>query len=100
LSIETVPTERSTSLREPFVTQMEVLKRYRSGGEQTVTVQHVNVSEGGQAIVGNVTQHAPAVPTDKSAVAPAAIADARVQPMEIIGNPEQEVIPAKPKSNV
>lgn len=33
---------------------MEALKRYRSGGEQKVTVQHVNVAEGGQAIVGNV----------------------------------------------
>jgi hypothetical protein len=37
---------------------MEALKRYRSGGEQKVTVQHVSVSEGGQAIVGNVTQDA------------------------------------------
>lgn len=35
---------------------MEALKRYRSGGEQKVTVQHVSVNEGGQAIVGNVTQ--------------------------------------------
>ena len=43
-------------LTRTFVTQMEALKRYRTGGEQTVTVQHVNVSEGGQAIVGNVTQ--------------------------------------------
>jgi hypothetical protein len=29
-------------------------KRYRMGGEQKVTVQHVTVNEGGQAIVGNV----------------------------------------------
>ena len=33
---------------------MEALKRYRSGGEQKMTVQHVHVAEGGQAIVGNV----------------------------------------------
>jgi hypothetical protein len=33
---------------------MEALKRYRSGDEQKVTVQHVHVSDGGQAIVGNV----------------------------------------------
>jgi hypothetical protein len=32
----------------------EALKRYRSGGEQKMTVQHVHVAEGGQAIVGNV----------------------------------------------
>ena len=83
-----------------FAALVETLKRYRTGGEQNVTVQNVAVGHGGQAIVGNVTQHAPAVPTDKSTVAPAVITDARVQPMEIIGNPEQEVIPAKPKSNV
>lgn len=37
-----------------FAMQMEALKRYRTGGQQTVTVQHVSVSEGGQAIVGNL----------------------------------------------
>jgi mannose-1-phosphate guanylyltransferase len=37
---------------------METLTRYRTGGEQKVTVQQVSVSEGGQAIVGNVTQAA------------------------------------------
>ena len=39
-----------------FTAQVEALKRYRTGGEQKVTVQHVSVSEGGQAIVGHVTQ--------------------------------------------
>jgi hypothetical protein len=43
-------------LMRTFVTQMEALKRYRAAGEQIVTVQHVNVGDGGQAIVGNVTQ--------------------------------------------
>jgi hypothetical protein len=38
-----------------FAAQVEALKRYRSGGEQKMTVQHVHVAEGGQAIVGNVT---------------------------------------------
>jgi len=33
---------------------IEALQRYRRGGEQRVTVQHVHVSQGGQAIVGNV----------------------------------------------
>jgi hypothetical protein len=31
------------------------LKKYRSGGEQKVTVQHVSVSDNAQAIVGNVS---------------------------------------------
>ena len=43
-------------LARTYTTQMETLKRYRTGGEQKVTVQHVSVQEGGQAIVGNVTQ--------------------------------------------
>ena len=42
-------------LARTFSAQVELLKRYRSGGEQKVTVQHVHVAEGGQAIVGNVT---------------------------------------------
>jgi len=31
------------------------LQRLRNGGSQTVTVQHVNVAAGGQALVGNVS---------------------------------------------
>ena len=41
-------------LARTFAMQMEALKRYRTGGEQKVVVQHVNVNEGGQAIVGAV----------------------------------------------
>ena len=41
-------------LARTFTTQMEALKKYRSTGEQRVTVQHVTVNEGGQAIVGTV----------------------------------------------
>jgi hypothetical protein len=37
-----------------FASQMEALKRYRTGGEQTIKVQHVTVNDGGQAIVGDV----------------------------------------------
>ena len=42
-------------LTRTYASQMETLKRYRTGGEQKVTVKHVTVGEGGQAIVGNVT---------------------------------------------
>ena len=42
-------------LARTFATQVEALKRYRTGGEQKVTVEHVTVNEGGQAIVGSVT---------------------------------------------
>ena len=42
-------------LARTFAAQVEALKRYRTGGEQTVRVEHVTVNEGGQAIVGNVS---------------------------------------------
>jgi hypothetical protein len=42
-------------LARTFAVQVEALKRYRTGGEQKVTVQHVTVNEGGQAIVGTVS---------------------------------------------
>lgn len=35
---------------------LDTLNKYRRKGEQRVVVQHVNVENGGQAIVGNVTQ--------------------------------------------
>ena len=41
-----------------FASQLEALKRHRASGEQKVTMQHVSVNEGGQAIVGNVSQAA------------------------------------------
>jgi len=47
---------RINKLTRTFATQMEALKRYRSRGDQKVTVEHVHVHEGGQAVVGNVTQ--------------------------------------------
>jgi hypothetical protein len=45
-------------LARTFAYQTEVLQRWRSGGGEKVTVQNVSVGEGGQAIVGNVTQNA------------------------------------------
>jgi hypothetical protein len=68
-------------LARTFTTQMEALKRYRTGGEQKVTVQHVSVSEGGQAIVGNVTQAAPETTPEKAAAKPPALTNARQIPM-------------------
>lgn len=44
-----------TKLVRTYTSQMETLKKYRSGGEQNVTVKHVHVHDGGQAIVGNIS---------------------------------------------
>jgi hypothetical protein len=42
-------------LARTFAAQTEALKKYRSTADQRITVTHVNVGDGGQAIVGNVT---------------------------------------------
>ena len=41
-------------LARTFTAQVDALKRYRTGGQQKVTVEHVHVHAGGQAIVGTV----------------------------------------------
>jgi len=41
-------------LARTFTAQMEALRKHRNWGKQTVVVQHVNMNEGGQVIVGNV----------------------------------------------
>ena len=41
-------------LTRTFTAQMDALKRYRSGGEQKMVVKHVHVSDGGQAVIGQV----------------------------------------------
>ena len=45
-------------LARTFPAQIEALNRHRSHGEPAITVQNVSVADGGNAIVGNVTQHA------------------------------------------
>lgn len=60
--VETIPQQDSAEralnkLTRTFAMQVEALKRYRSGGEQKVVVQHVHVGEGGQAaVVGAIAQ--------------------------------------------
>jgi len=44
----------ATKMLRTFNAQMEALKRYRTGGQQKVIVEHVHVTAGGQAIVGMV----------------------------------------------
>lgn len=46
----------ATKMLRTFNAQMEALKRYRTGGQQKVTVEHVHVTAGGQAIVGVVNR--------------------------------------------
>ena len=57
--VETTPqqdaAERALNkLARTYAMQMEALKRYRTGGQQRVIVEHITVNAGGEAIVGAV----------------------------------------------
>jgi len=45
---------QASKMLRTYIAQIKTLKKYRTGGHQKVTVEHVNVHKGGQAIVGNV----------------------------------------------
>jgi hypothetical protein len=87
-----------TKLTRTFAAQMEALKRYRTGGEQKVTVQHVTVSDGGQAIVGNVTHGSRGAAASKSAASGPLLADAKTVPMPIIEENKKAPVPARKKN--
>jgi hypothetical protein len=81
-------------LARTFATQMEALKRYRTGGEQKVTV---SVSEGGQAIVGNVTHAARQTAPEKPASATPALTDERQPAMAVLSNKERPPVAVQRK---
>jgi hypothetical protein len=47
---------QANKLSRTFVTLLEALNKHRGKGQQKVTVEHVHVHQGGQAIVGHVAQ--------------------------------------------
>jgi hypothetical protein len=60
-NVETIDQQDSASnmfnkCARTFTAQVEALKKYRSTGEQSIKVQHVNVHDGGQAIVTSTMQ--------------------------------------------
>ena len=47
---------QANKLSRTYATLLEALNRHRGKGQQKVTVEHVHVHSGGQAVVGNVEQ--------------------------------------------
>ena len=47
----------ANKLMRTYTMQMEALNRYRGKGQQKMTVEHVHINSGGQAIIGNVTKN-------------------------------------------
>jgi hypothetical protein len=43
-----------TKLARTYTSQMEALNRHRGKGQQKITVEHLNVNDGGKAVVGSV----------------------------------------------
>jgi hypothetical protein len=95
-------------LTRTFATQMEALKRYRTGAGQKVTLQHVSVAEGGKAIVGNVTQspreNVPQAPRgngqEQAAAPPRAPTDTNVVSMPNMGKGQvHDPVSVQRKSN-
>ena len=70
-------------------TGSQALNRHRSKSEPAITVQNVSVADGGNAIVGNVTQHANVMVSDTRAAAAAA---ARGVPISDLSEPEPDPV--------
>ena len=45
---------RATKLSRNFIALIEALNKHRGKGGQKMTVEHVHVNDGGQAVIGNV----------------------------------------------
>ena len=95
---DTIPQQDSAGslavkLLRTYAMQVEALQRYRGKGQQKVTVEHVHVYPGGQAIVGTVTPGGGG--TEKSeerAHAPRAITDEPGTPMRS-PDPDRAAVP-------
>jgi hypothetical protein len=99
---ETIPQQDSAGsiavkLLRTYAMQVEALQRYRGKGQQKVTVEHVHVHPGGQAIVGAVSGGGGAEKLEERGHAPRGItyepgtpmrsADAEREPLPVAGNP-------------
>src|SRR5262245_24116486 len=71
---------QANKLSRTYASLLETLNRHRGKGAQKVTVEHVHVHEGGQAIVGNVETPGGGAPP-KAKDQPHAIAHTPVTPM-------------------
>jgi hypothetical protein len=80
---------QANKLSRTYTTLLEALNRHRGKGQQKVTVEHVHVHEGGQAIVGNVEGGGMRTKPEKQ---PHAITHAPGQEMRST-NTEREAVP-------
>jgi hypothetical protein len=80
---------QAAKLTRANAAQVEALAKHRNKGRQTMTIEHVHVYHGGQAIVGSVT---PQGDVKNSEVQPHAVTHAQSAPMWG-ENPQREALP-------
>ena len=90
--------KHAAKLMSIYVQQMEALDKRRGKGQQKITVEHVNVHAGGQAIVGNVEAPAPAASIPSPPVAPLALPDRSDEAMPLLEERAKEKVPRKLRS--
>lgn len=44
----------ASTLMRTYTMQMEALNKYRGKGQQKITVEHINIADGGKAVIGNI----------------------------------------------
>ena len=71
----------ANKLTRTFALHMEALDKHRGKGQQKVTVEHVHVHQGGQAIVGNVQTRVGAQPKKEEQAHEQATSHAPESPM-------------------
>jgi hypothetical protein len=81
---------QANKLSRTYTTLLEALNRHRGKGTQRVTVEHVHVHAGGQAVVGTVEAQGGGF-TAKSKEQPHAIANAPLAPMPSTDAPRDRV---------
>ena len=92
LQAEQTFASNSCKFARTSIALIDALVRYRAGGDQKVTVQqNVLVSEGGRAIVGNLTQ--PERVTESPHVAPPPLTHSQVAPMPPVETAVRTAVP-------
>ena len=85
-----------SKLSRTYAMLMDTLKRYRSGGQQTVTVQHVSIGgQNVQAVVGDVNQAGSNARPKNSQQPPLALSDMQQPAMPIIEHPIRKKAPVR-----
>jgi hypothetical protein len=83
---------QANKLTRSYTTLLEALNRHRGKGQQKVTVEHVHVHQGGQAIVGTVQGGGSAMKSEDQPHAPNAITHEPGIPMRS-ADPNRDAVP-------